>query len=82
MFQLDNAGTLDLLQAGGWPLLTAINLMLLSLIHNPYSTTLMTIFKETGSRRWTALAAPIPLAMRVAVTFFVAQVWRLIAGAG
>jgi len=82
MFQLDNAGTLNLLQAGGWTLLTAVNLMLFSLIHNPCSTTLATIFKETGSRRWTALAALIPLAMGLAVTFFVAQVWRLIAGAG
>ena len=82
MFQLDNAGTLNLLQAGHWTLLTAVNLMLLSLIHNPCSTTLMTIFRETGSRRWTALAALIPLAMGLAVTFFVAQVWRLVAGAG
>jgi ferrous iron transport protein B len=81
MFQLDNAGTLRLLQAGGWTLLTAVNLMLFSLIHNPCSTTLLTIFKETGSRRWTALAALIPLAMGFTVTFFVAQVWRLVAGA-
>ncbi len=82
MFQLDNTGTLGLLHAGGWTLLTAVNLMLFSLIHNPCSTTLMTIFKETGSRRWTALAALAPLAMGFAVTFLVAQAWRLIAGAG
>ena len=82
MFQLDNGGTLGLLQAGGWTVLTAVNLMLFSLIHNPCSTTLMTIFKETRSRRWTALAALIPLAMGFALTFFVAQVWRLVAGAG
>jgi ferrous iron transport protein B len=81
MFQLDNAGTLGLLQAGGWTLLTAVNLMLFSLIHNPCSTTLMTVFKETGSRRWTTLAALIPLAMGLAVTFLVAQAWRLVAGA-
>jgi ferrous iron transport protein B len=29
--------------AGGWTLLTAINLMLFSLVHNPCSTTLYTI---------------------------------------
>ena len=80
MFQLDNDGTYRLLQAGGWTLLTAVNLMLFSLIHNPCSTTLTTIFKETGSRRWTALAALIPLAMGFTVTFFVAQIWRLVAG--
>ncbi len=77
MFQLDNAGTFNLLQAGSWTPLTAVNLMLFSLTHNPCSTTLTTIFKETGSRRWTALAALIPLVMGLAVTFFVAQVWRL-----
>ena len=82
MFQLDNAGTLRLLQAGGWTLLTAVNLMLFSLIHNPCSTTLSTISKETGSRRWTTLAALIPLAMGFTVTFFVAQIWRLVAGGG
>ena len=74
MFQLDNAGTLNLLQAGGRALLTAVNLMLCSLIHNPCSTTLSTIFKETDSRRRMAL---IRLAMGLAVTFFVAQVCRL-----
>jgi len=83
IFQLDSQQTLQsLLTAGGWSLLTAVNLMLFSLIHNPCSTTLMTIFKETGSRRWTALAALIPLAMGLALTFFVTQAWRLIAGAG
>jgi ferrous iron transport protein B len=82
MFQLDNAGTLSLLHAGGWTLLTAVNLMLFSLIHNPCSTTLATIFKETGSRRWTVVAALMPLAMGFAVTFFVAQAWRLFGGAG
>jgi ferrous iron transport protein B len=82
MFELDEAGTLRVLEAGGWTLLTAVNLMLFSLVHNPCSTTLMTIFKETGSRRWTALSALIPLAMGFTLTFFVAQVWRLATGGG
>jgi ferrous iron transport protein B len=82
LFGLDTGGTQALLQSGGWTLLTAVNLMLFSLIHNPCSTTLMTIFKETGSRRWTALAALIPLAMGFTLTFLVAQAWRLVAGGG
>ena len=53
--------------------------MLFSLIHNPCSTTLYTIYKETGSRRWTAVSALLPLALGFAVTFLVAQVWRLLA---
>jgi len=82
MFTLDNAGTLALLQAGGWTLLTAVNLMLFSLIHNPCSTTLVTIYKETGSLKWTAAAALLPLGIGFSLTFFVAQVWRLLGGAG
>jgi ferrous iron transport protein B len=69
---------LSLLNAGGWTLLTAVNLMLFSLIHNPCSTTIYTIFRETGSRRWTALAALLPLALGFLVTFSVATVWRLV----
>jgi ferrous iron transport protein B len=79
MFNPDQAGTLSVLQAGGWTLLTAVNLMLFSLIHNPCSTTLYTMYKETGSRKWTAVDALLPLVMGFTITFFVAQVWRLIA---
>lgn len=81
MFELDSlADTGALLQAGGWTLLTAVNLMLFSLIHNPCSTTIYTIYKETGSRKWTLLAALLPLGMGFAITFVVALVWRLVAG--
>jgi len=70
----------EVLRAGGWTVLTAVNLMLFSLLHNPCSTTLYTIYKETGSARWTALAALLPLGMGVALTFAVASGWRLLAG--
>ena len=80
MFEASSgSATLAILHAGGWTLLTAVNLMLFSLIHNPCSTTLYTIYKETGSWRWTALAGLFPIGMGFAVTFFVAQVWRLLA---
>jgi ferrous iron transport protein B len=79
MFELESdADTMALLRAGGWTLLTGINLMLFSLIHNPCSTTIYTIYKETGSKKWTAIASLVPVAMGFAVTFVVAQVWRLI----
>jgi ferrous iron transport protein B len=80
LFQADQGGTLELLRAGGWTLLTGVNLMLFSLIHNPCSTTLYTMYKETGSRKWTAVAALLPLGLGFAVTFLLAQVWRLVAG--
>jgi ferrous iron transport protein B len=78
MFELDSPeATKSLLQAGGWTLLTAVNLMLFSLLHNPCSTTIYTIYKETGSVKWTTVAALLPLVLGFAVTFGVATVWRL-----
>jgi ferrous iron transport protein B len=79
MFQLDSAAeTKALLTAGGWTLLTAVSIMLFSLIHNPCSTTLYTIYKETGSKKWTTVSALLPLALGFIVTFVVAQLWRLL----
>jgi ferrous iron transport protein B len=68
-----------LFQAGGWSLLTAVNLMLFSLLHNPCSTTIYTIYKETGSVKWTAVSALLPVLLGFLVCFLVAQLWRLIA---
>ena len=69
--------TRDILLAGGWNLLTAVNLMLFCLLHHPCSTTLYSIYKETRSWRWTALSALLPLALGIVLTVLVATVWRL-----
>jgi ferrous iron transport protein B len=80
MFELDSAtATAELLAAGGWTLLMAVNLMLFSLVHNPCSTTIYTIWKETRSAKWTAVSALLPVAMGFFLCFLVAQVWRLVA---
>jgi ferrous iron transport protein B len=80
MFELDSeTATLSILTSGGWTLLTAVNLMLFSLLHNPCSTTIFTIYKETGSWKWAAVSALLPLGLGFAITFTVAQVWRLAA---
>jgi len=79
MFELESQGaTKAILDAGGWTLLTGVNLMLFSLVHNPCSTTIYTIYKESGSLKWTTIAALLPLGMGFALTFLVAQVWRLL----
>ena len=81
MFERDSIGDVaGLLADGGWTLLTGVNLMLFSLLHNPCSTTIYTIYKETGSGRWTAVSALLPLVMGFVVCFLVAQVWRLAGG--
>jgi len=80
LFNIDQGSAmLSLLSAGGWTLLTAVNLMLFSLVHNPCSTTIYTIYKETGSVKWAAVSALLPLGMGFTITFFVAQIWRLFA---
>ena len=51
--------------ANGWTPLTAACTMLFSLMHWPCSTTLLTVHKETGSIKWTVLAAVIPTAIGI-----------------
>ena len=60
-----------LLHAGGWTLLTAVNLMLFSLLHNPCSTTIYTIYKETHSKKWTLIATLLPVLYGIVVCFLV-----------
>ncbi|HML20762.1 MAG TPA: nucleoside recognition domain-containing protein [Aggregatilinea sp.] len=77
MFELDSSSAIrTVLHAGGWTTLTAINLMLFSLIHNPCSTTILTIFNETKSAKWTAVAALLPLVMGFAITIITATIAR------
>jgi ferrous iron transport protein B len=81
MFELDSTtDTAAVLRAGGWTLLTAVSLMLFSLVHNPCSTTIYTIWKETRSVKWTTVSALLPLGMGFLLCFVVAQTWRLVLG--
>lgn len=76
LFETDNATVRAILTAGGWTTLTAVCLMLFSLCHNPCSTTLYTIYRETRSLKWTAVSALLPLLMGCALCATVAAVWR------
>jgi ferrous iron transport protein B len=79
MFETDDASLLKLLQTGGWTTLTAVCLMLFSLCHNPCSTTIFTIWKETKSLKWTALATFLPIGFGILICGSVALIWRLLA---
>jgi ferrous iron transport protein B len=80
MFELDSISDVSgLLAAGGWTVLTGVNLMLFSLLHNPCSTTIFTIYRETRSRKWTTVATLLPVVLGFVVCFLVAQVWRILA---
>lgn len=80
MTDIESTAQLKQLLVGehGWTVLTAVCLMLFSLLHNPCSTTIWTIYKETGSKKWTWLASLLPLAIGFVVCFIVAQGARLL----
>ncbi|UOQ44526.1 ferrous iron transporter B [Halobacillus salinarum] len=60
----------------GWTWLTALNMMLFSLLHYPCGTTMINIYKETKSAKWTFTAFALPTAIAIIVTFIIAQVVR------
>ncbi len=62
----------------GWTWITAVSTMLFSLNHWPCSTTLLTIRKETGSWKWTALAAVIPTVVGIVICIAFTAAARLI----
>lgn len=57
----------DILLANGWTGTTAACTVLFSLLHWPCSTTLLTIRRETGSVRWTAVAFLLPTLVGLAI---------------
>ncbi|MCM3567678.1 nucleoside recognition domain-containing protein [Neobacillus mesonae] len=62
--------------AHGWTWLTALNMMLFSLLHYPCGTTLVNIYKETKSKKWTFLAFIIPTVIAILIPFIIAQTVR------
>lgn len=68
----------QLLVANGWTWITAVSTMLFSLMHWPCSTTLLTIKKETSSRKWTAIAFIIPTVIGVTACILFSSVARLL----
>lgn len=61
----------------GWTWITALNMMLFSLLHYPCGTTLINIYKETKSKKWTFLSFAIPTGLAIVVTFAIAQLARI-----
>lgn len=62
----------------GWTWITAINTMLFTLMHWPCSTTLLTIKKETGSWKWTGIAAIIPTVIGIVVCILFTLIAKLL----
>lgn len=72
------AGLSAVLTANGWTTQTAVCMLVLCLLHFPCGTTCLTILRETGSARWTALAAALPTAMGAALCMAIHGVWTLL----
>lgn len=79
MVDVEGIGSIkELFLSHGWTWLTALNMMLFSLLHYPCGTTLVNIYKETKSLKWAVLSAVIPLGIAIGVTFATAQIVRLL----
>ena len=68
----------QILIQNGWTLLTAINVMIFTLLHFPCTTTLMTIKKETGSWKWSVLAFLLPTVCGVVICLITNGIWNII----
>lgn len=61
LVDISNLSTLrEVLVSNGWTWVTAVSVMLFSLMHWPCSTTCLTVKKETSSIKWTILSIVIP----------------------
>lgn len=74
--ELAPAQLLDLLTANGWTPVTAICVVIFSLLHWPCSTSLLTVKKEAGGWRWAALAFAVPTVFGVVICAAVSAVGR------
>ncbi|MEG0125868.1 MAG: nucleoside recognition domain-containing protein, partial [Clostridia bacterium] len=68
----------ELLVSNGWSIWTAACVTLFSLFHWPCSTTLLTIYKETHSAKWTALAFLLPTAVGCILCFLVSILSKIL----
>ena len=67
----------QLLVNNGWTWLTATNVLLFTLYHWPCSTTLITIYKETKSKKWTFVSFIVPTAIGVGITMLTTLIAHL-----
>jgi ferrous iron transport protein B len=79
MLELDTLSSMkNLFIQNGWTFITALNVMLFSLLHFPCATTLITIKKESGSYKWMLISAFLPTLIAVIVCFITKQISILI----
>lgn len=65
----------EIFVSNGWTVSTAVCTVIFMVCHFPCSTTLLTIKKETGSFKWTALAFFLPLAAGLTLCFIASRIF-------
>ena len=73
----DSASLYNLLTAHGWTVKTAVCMAVFSLFHWPCATTCLTIKKETGSLKWTAVSILLPAAAGCILCMMICVGWPL-----
>lgn len=68
----------QILIQNGWTMITAMNVMLFTILHFPCATTLLTIKKETSSWKWTAISFAIPTVCGIVLCMFTNLVYNFI----
>ena len=61
----------EILLNNGWNIITAINVMIFTLLHFPCLTTMLTIKKETGKTKWMLLSALLPTICGIIICTFI-----------
>ena len=67
----------ELFIANGWTVITAVNVIIFSVLHWPCSTTLLTVKKETGSIKWTVAAFLIPTLVGILFCFLFTHIAKI-----
>ena len=67
----------EILSNNGWTIVTAINVMLFSLLHFPCATTLLTIKKETKSWKWCFVSFILPTVIGIIMCMIVNLIFNI-----
>lgn len=67
----------QILIQNGWTILTAINVMIFTVLHFPCTTALLTIKKETGSWKWTFISFLLPTVCGIVICMCTTLVYNI-----
>ncbi len=68
----------SLLTSHGWTMRTAVCFLIFTLFHSPCATTLLTVYKETRSKRWTFAAFLLPTVIGITLCMIIVGITHLL----